>query len=233
METWQIAVIVVAALLVASVAWMVIQRQRTRRLTEQYGPEYQRTVESAGDRRQGERELDARQERVKGFELRQLSTDERDRYLAGWKQSQAAFVDDPPGAISQADQLVQEVMRARGYPMADFDQRAADVSVDHPHVVDEYRAAHNIAERHAAGGVETEDLRQAMVHYRALFHDLLETDAAAPEPEMPHRHDPGPEVPPDDTARPDRPFDKVPDMPDPDAGAPGPEDPPGELSHDG
>lgn len=181
METWQIAVIVVAALVVVSVAWIVIQRQRTQRLTEQYGPEYQRTVESAGDRRQGERELESRRERVKGFELRQLSTDERDRYLAGWKESQADFVDDPPGAISKADQLVQEVMRARGYPMADFEQQAADISVDHPHVVDEYRAAHNIAERHAASGVETEDLRQAMVHYRALFDDLLETDSPAPE----------------------------------------------------
>lgn len=231
METWQIAIIVVASLLVVSVAWMVIRRQRTRRLTEQYGPEYHRTVESAGGRRQGERELDARQERVKGFELRELSTDERDRYLAGWQQSQADFVDDPSGAISQADQLVREVMRARGYPTVDFEQRAADISVDHPHVVDEYRAAHNIAERHAAGGVETEDLRQAMVHYRALFDDLLER-AAGPEPEMPERRDPGPEVPPDDSAGPDRPVDKVPDAPAPD-GPPGPEDPPGELSRDG
>jgi len=233
METWQIAVIVVAALLVVSVAWTVFQRQRTRRLTDQYGPEYQRTVESAGDRRQGERELDARQERVKGFELRELSTEERDGYLARWKEGQAQFVDDPPGAISQADQLVQEVMRARGYPTVDFEQRAADISVDHPHVVDEYRAAHNIAERHAAGGVETEDLRQAMVHYRALFGDLLETDAAGPEPEMPDRRDAGPEVPPDDEARPDRPPDKAPDTSDPDAGPPGPEDPPGEPSREG
>jgi hypothetical protein len=185
METWQIAVIVVGVLLVVSVAWIATQRQRTQRLTERYGPEYQRTVESAGDRREGERELDARQERVKRFEIRALSTDERDRYLAGWNESQAHFVDDPPGAISQADQLVQEVMRARGYPMVDFEQRAADISVDHPHVVDEYRAAHRIAERHASSGVETEDLRQAMVHYRALFDDLLETDSALPEQRPP------------------------------------------------
>ncbi len=185
METWQIAVIVVAVLVVVSLAWIMVQRQRTDRLTKQYGPEYQRTVAIAGDQREAERELEARRERVKSFEIRALSTDERDRYLASWKESQAQFVDDPPGAISQADMLVQEVMRARGYPMVDFEQRAADISVDHPHVLEEYRAAHTIAERHATGGVETEDLRQAMVHYRALFDDLLETDSATPEQEPP------------------------------------------------
>jgi hypothetical protein len=183
MESWQIALIVVLVLVVVSVGWIGMRRQRTQRLSEQYGPEYQRAVEVAGDQRAAERELGARQERVKTFEIRPLSTAEHDRYLASWKESQAHFVDDPSGAISQADVLVQEVMRARGYPMADFEQRAADISVDHPHVLDEYRAAHNIAERHAAGGVDTEDLRQAMVHYRALFEDLLETDSAAPEPE--------------------------------------------------
>jgi hypothetical protein len=185
MEPWQIAIIVVALLVLVSIVWIGVRRQRTQRLTGQYGPEYQRTVESAGGQREAERELDARQERVKRFEIRALSTAEHDRYLASWKESQAHFVDDPPGAISQADVLVQEVMRARGYPMTDFEQRAADISVDHPHVLNEYRAAHNIAERHATSGVETEDLRQAMVHYRALFDDLLETDSAAPEQEPP------------------------------------------------
>ena len=183
METWQIAVIVVAVLVAVAIAWIAVQRQRTDRLTKQYGPEYQRTVDSAGDQREAERDLDARQERVKGFELRALSADESDRFLASWKGSQAHFVDDPAAAISEADGLVQEVMQARGYPMADFEQRAADVSVDHPHVLEEYRAAHNIAERHATAGVETEDLRQAMVHYRALFDDLLETGSATPEQE--------------------------------------------------
>lgn len=183
METWQIAVIVVAVLVAIGIAWIAVQRQRTDRLTKQYGPEYQRTVDSAGGQREAERDLDARRERVKGFELRALSADERDRYLASWKESQGHFVDDPAGAISQADVLVQEVMRARGYPMADFEQRAADISVDHPHVLEEYRAAHNIAERHATAGVETEDLRQAMVHYRALFDDLLGTESATPEQE--------------------------------------------------
>ena len=185
METWQIALIVVAVLVAVGVALIGSRRQRTQRLTDQYGPEYQRAVDSAGDQRAAERELDARRERVKGYEIRALSVDERDRYIASWTETQAHFVDDPPGAISQADVLVQEVMRARGYPMVDFEQRAADISVDHPHVVDEYRAAHNVAERHAKGGVETEDLRLAMVHYRALFQDLLETDSDAPEPEPP------------------------------------------------
>ena len=186
MDGLQIAAIVVVAVLAigAVVAYSVMQRRRTERLTQQFGPEYQRTVESTGGQREAERELEARQKRVERLEIRRLSVDERDRYLARWKETQARFVDDPPGAISEADMLVQEVMRARGYPMTDFEQRAADISVDHPHVVDEYRAAHAVAERDATDGVETEDLRQAMVHYRALFDDLLETDGATPEREL-------------------------------------------------
>jgi FtsZ-interacting cell division protein ZipA len=180
METWQVVVIIVAVLVALIVVWSMARRRRTQRLTEQYGPEDQRAVESAGDQRAAERELDARRERVQGYEIRALSSDERDRYSASWKETQAHFVDDPSGAISQADVLVQEVMQARGYPMVDFEQRAADISVDHPHVVEEYRAAHDVAERHATGSVETEELRQAMVHYRTLFEDLLETDDEAP-----------------------------------------------------
>jgi ABC-type nickel/cobalt efflux system permease component RcnA len=185
METWQIVVIVLVVLAVGVVAWMVMQRRRTQRLTEQYGPEYQRAVEAAGDQRAAERDLQARMERVKTFEIRPLSTEERDQYATRWTETQALFVDDPSGAISKADALVQEVMGARGYPMVDFEQRAADVSVDHPHVVEEYRAAHDIAEQHATGGVDTEELRQAMVHYRALFDDLLETDTGAAGLEQP------------------------------------------------
>jgi hypothetical protein len=189
METWQILVIVVAVLVAVGVilAMSSVRRQRTQRLTEQYGPEYQRVVESAPDQRAAEAELDARQKRVQAYEIRALSANERDRYSARWTETQAHFVDDPSSAISQADRLVQEVMQARGYPMVDFEQAAADISVDHPHVVEEYRAAHDVAERHATGGVDTEELRQAMVHYRALFEDLLETDASAreQEPELP------------------------------------------------
>jgi hypothetical protein len=188
MELWQIAVIVIAAIVVVgAVAWAMNQRRRTEHLTERYGPEYQRTLEATGDKREAERELQDREERVKEYEIKPLSAEQRDRYVAKWKETQAEFVDDPSGAIAKADTLVEDVMGERGYPMGDFDQRSADVSVDHPHVVEEYRAAHAIAERHANGGVETEDLRQAMVHYRALFDDLLETneaDEAEPEREL-------------------------------------------------
>src|SRR5947207_11624598 len=172
MELWQIALIVlVAIVVVGAVAWMMTQRNRTEHLTQPYGPEYQRTLESTGDKREAERELEAREERVKQYEIKPLSAAQRDQYLAKWQETQAKFVDDPSAAISEADSLVQEVMGERGYPMGDFEQRSADVSVDHPHVVEEYRAAHQIAERHANGGMGTgtEDLRQALVHYRALF----------------------------------------------------------------
>ncbi len=187
MELWQIALIVLVAIVViGAVAWMMNQRQRTEHLTERYGPEYQRTLESTGDRREAERELEAREERVKQYEIKPLSAGQRDRYVAKWKETQAEFVDDPSAAIADADTLVKDVMGERGYPMGDFDQRSADISVDHPHVVEEYRAAHLIATKHADGGVETEDLRQAMVHYRTLFDDLLETEegeSGEPEPE--------------------------------------------------
>jgi hypothetical protein len=188
MELWQIALIVlVAIVVVGALAWMMTQRKRTEHLTERYGPEYQRTLESTGDRGEAERELEAREERVKQYEIKPLSAGQRDRYLAKWRETQAEFVDDPSAAIAEADTLVQDVMGERGYPMGDFDQRSADISVDHPHVVEEYRAAHLIAKRHAGDGVGTEDLRQAMVHYRALFDDLLETEegeSGEPEREL-------------------------------------------------
>jgi len=185
MELWQIALILIAAIvLVGAVAWVMNQRKRTEHLTERYGPEYQRTLETTGDKREAERDLEQREERVKQYEIKTLSPGQRDRYLAKWKETQAGFVDDPSGAIAQADTLVRDVMGERGYPMGDFEQRSADISVDHPHVVEEYRAAHQIAERQAEGGVETEELRQAMVHYRALFDDLLETDEPETEREL-------------------------------------------------
>jgi hypothetical protein len=174
MQTWQIVVLVAALIvIVAAVAWTVTQRTRTRRLTEQYGPEYHRTLQDAGDRGAAERELESRQERVRRLQITELSADVRDEYAGRWQVTQAEFVDEPSAAISRADGLVQEVMRARGYPMADFEQQAADISVDHPHVVSEYRAAHEIAERGATEGADTEELRQAMVHYRALVEELL------------------------------------------------------------
>jgi hypothetical protein len=173
------AIVVVAAVAAAVYFWN--RSRRTQELSGRFGPEYQRTVQETGDRRAAEQELEARQERVEQMEIRSLPPDQRERYAAEWRSVQARFVDDPSGSISLADRLVQEVMRARGFDIdTDFDQRAADVSVHHGQAVSEYRQAHDIAERHAAGGVETEELRQAMVHYRAVFDDLLEVEDRQP-----------------------------------------------------
>src|SRR5918999_1334244 len=185
MDTIWIVLAVIAVIVVLGAAWWGLQRRRrTERLAERYGPEYQRTLAEAGDRRAAEHELEEREKRVQELDIKPLAPEERDRFAAEWRRVQAQFVDDPSGAIAEGDRLVEQVMEARGYPTADsdFGDRAAIVSVDHGAVVEEYRAAHDIAERHASteGGVETEDLRQAMVHYRAIFEDLLET--AEPEP---------------------------------------------------
>jgi hypothetical protein len=167
-----VAVLAIVAL-VALAAW-AMQRRRSDQLRRRFGPEYERTVGSARDKRQAEAELRARQERVDALEIRPLDRASRDRYVDRWREVQAMFVDDPGNAVDQADKLIGEVMRARGYPVGDFEQRAADVSVNHPHVVDHYRTAHGIAVRRRTGDGATEELRQAFVHYRALFADLLE-----------------------------------------------------------
>jgi hypothetical protein len=178
MDPWVWIVIVVAILVVAGAAMLYLQREKTRRLRAHYGPEYDRSLETQGDRRRAEAELARRQERVEHLDIRPLSPQDRDRFAEAWRSVQAQFVDDPPGAILGADRLVTEVMRVRGYPVSDFEQRAADISVDHPRVVEHYRAAYAIARRSDRGEASTEDLRQAMVHYRALFEDLLETEPA-------------------------------------------------------
>lgn len=173
-----VIILIVALLAVGAVAaWMYVQKRRTDRLAGQFGPEYRHAVEERGDQRTAESDLEAREKRVRKLDIRGISAEERDRYGSEWRSVQARFVDDPPGAISEADRLVQDVMQTRGYPVGDFEQRAADVSVDHPRVVEHYRAGHAIAERHTGDGASTEDLRQAMVHYRALFDDLLESEA--------------------------------------------------------
>lgn len=166
-------VIIVAIIIVAAAFWYFLERRRTERLRTKFGPEYDRTVSEAG-RRRGESILEHRSERVRKFTIRSLTNDERERFAAEWRREQARFVDDPKGAVTSADRLVMELMRTRGYPMGEFDQRAEDISVDHPEVVQNYRAAHAIALRESRGQATTEDLRQAMVHYRALFEDLLE-----------------------------------------------------------
>lgn len=179
----EVIIIIVAILLVGgAVAWFVTQRRHSQELQGRFGPEYEHTLAQASDRRTAERELDERRKRVERMELRPLDPQQRDEFIASWKQVQAEFVDDPSGATTKADRLVEHVMAARGYPTGtDFEQRAADISVDHPRVVSEYRSAREIAERHATDGLPTEMLRRGFVHYRALFEDLLET-APAEEP---------------------------------------------------
>jgi hypothetical protein len=181
MPAWAWAIIVVAAVvLVAIVVWRAVAAKRTRTLQGRFGPEYDRTIESAESRRDAEAELKARAERRDELDIRPLAPGARDRYLVEWQRVQARFVDDPDGSVREADMLIQQVMSDRGYPMDDFDQRAADISVDHPGVVENYREGHRLTRSAAVGDGTTEDLRQAMVHYRALFDDLLETGADDP-----------------------------------------------------
>ncbi len=151
------------------------QRRRSEMLRERFGPEYNRTVEEMGDRRRAEAELADRAKRVKQFDIHPLSEAERSRFSGQWQSTQARFVDDPSGAVREADHLVQQVMEARGYPMGTFEQRAADISVDYPQVVSNYRLAHDLALRNERGQASTEDLRQSMVYYRNLFNELLDT----------------------------------------------------------
>jgi hypothetical protein len=182
MDTQTLLIVVLALALVAALGWILYDRRRSEALKSRFGPEYRRVVDEADDRRAAESELAARQRRVDKLDIRPLPEAERDRYSAEWKTVQAHFVDEPAAAISEADRLIGDVMEAQGYPVADFEQRAADVSVDHPGVVEHYRAAHAIATTEAEpdATTTTEDLRQAMVHYRALFEDLL--GMGKPEP---------------------------------------------------
>lgn len=174
MPEWIWAVVIVAAvLLLAVVAWQ-ITRARSQRLRDRFGGEYDRTIERTGRRREAEAELREREKRREELEIRPLPPLSRERYAEEWRRVQARFVDEPAGAVAEADRLVAQVMRERGYPMDDFEQRAADVSVDHPAVVEDYRAGHAIYLAYDRGDAGTEDLRQAMVHYRALFAELLE-----------------------------------------------------------
>jgi hypothetical protein len=170
-----IGIIIVALIVLGAVWWFVTQRRRSEALREQFGPEYERTVKGLGDQSKAEAELARRAERVKALDIHPLEEGQRKRFADAWRSDQAKFVDDPKGAVIEADRLVADLMQVRGYPVGDFEQRAADVSVDHPHVVENYRIAHDIAERERNGKADTEDLRKAMVHYRALFEDLLDS----------------------------------------------------------
>lgn len=169
------ALIVIALVLVVAiiVALVVVPQRRSARLRGTFGPEYDRTVQTSGDRKAAERELAGRVDRHRQFHVVALSEPARQQYLTEWKQLQAHFVDAPVQSVQAADTLVARVMSDRGYPMAEFDQRAADISVDHADVVDTYRSAHSVCLNSAQGGATTEDLRKAMTEYRALFEKLL------------------------------------------------------------
>lgn len=179
MSGWVWVVVAIAAVIaVVLVVWRGLAARRTKELQERFGPEYDRTTKSVGSKRHAETELAARQERREQLNIRPLGAEARTRYASQWQSVQTQFVDSPVAAVSAADALVSSVMADRGYPMDDFDQRAADVSVDHPQVVENYRQAHDVSRRLDQGEATTEDLRQAMQHYRALFDELLDDDAA-------------------------------------------------------
>jgi hypothetical protein len=177
MDTWIWIVIAVAAVVVVvAVSWAAMRTRRSRELREQFGPEYDRVAADAPTKREAESELRARTERREQFEIRRLSPERRESYRAQWGAVQAEFVDDPARAVTEADLLIQDVMRERGYPVDEFETRAADLSVDHPQVVENYRAGHGIATAHERGKAGTEELRKALQHYRALFEELLEVE---------------------------------------------------------
>jgi len=173
-RTW---IILAAALALASVvigAWIFYRKKQSHKLQERFGPEYGRTVDEYGSRSKGESELKARERRVERLEILSLAPSEAARFSEAWHTLQGRFVDNPKGVVVQAEQLVRELMEKRGYPMGDFERRAGDISVAHPDVVANYRLAQAIAVRDQRGSADTEELRKAVVHYRALFDELLE-----------------------------------------------------------
>lgn len=178
-----LAIIIIVALIAAAIMGYVLLAARRKRhtgeLKGQFGTEYDRTVAASGGRKQAEQDLVARQERVDQLQIRPLEETQRRDYVERWHTIQVRFVDDPAASVRDADRLIGDVMTARGYPMATWDQRAADVSVDHPEVVANYRAGHDISRAMEAGEATTEQLRQAMVHYRTLFEELLAPEVVA------------------------------------------------------
>lgn len=176
MDTWVwILIGIGAAVVVLAIIWSLVRARRTKELREGFGPEYDRVAADAPTKREAETELRARRERHEQFDIRDLSPERREEYQARWTDVQASFVDEPDKAIARADSLIQEVMRERGYPVDDFETRSDIVSVDHPDVVENYRAAHTISQRATGSmGASTEEMRQGLVHYRALFAELLQ-----------------------------------------------------------
>src|SRR5438477_3770821 len=181
MNTWVWIVIAVAAAIVLLGLVLATRAKRSRSLKETFGPEYDRTVERAGGKGDAERELRERQKRHEALDIRPLSPEGRDRYVRRWQSTQTRFVDDPKGAVAEADILVQQVMKDRGYPTDDFDRRVDEVSVAHPQLVEKYRTADGIARASERNEASTEDLRHSVRHYRALFAELLEVDDSGVE----------------------------------------------------
>lgn len=173
-----LAVVVIVA--IAAAIWLYQKKRQTDRLRSKFGPEYNRALSSEGDKKHAEQVLQEREARVEKLNIKALSASERQDFAQAWQQEQARFVDAPAVSVNNADRLVQQVMKARGYPVVDFEQRVADVSVDHPVVVENYRIAHDIAARNRDEEVSTDELRTAMIHYRALFSDLLEDGGPNP-----------------------------------------------------
>jgi len=181
MDTNLILIGVVILVLLAAVVWLQMRKKmESQTLERRFGPEYGRTVEELGSRPKAEAELKARQKRVEQLHLVRLAPAEARRFGESWRVLQGRFVDNPTEVLADADLLVRELMQKRGYPMGDFDHRAADISVNHPAVVDHYRAAHDIALRDRHGDVDTEGMRQAVIHLRALFAELLEVEEHQP-----------------------------------------------------
>jgi len=178
MDTTTLVILIGVVVIAAILAWAFLQKRRSTTLRRRFGPEYDRAVHEYGSRSRAERALERRSERTEKYHIHSLRPEEQQRFTEEWRKTQARFVDDPPLAIREADHLVCEVMRVKGYPMTDFDRRAEDLSVDHPLVVRNYRAAHEIALTQEQGRASTEDLRRAMVFYRELFDELLETHPA-------------------------------------------------------
>lgn len=171
--TTNILIIIGLVLLALIAGGLFIRNSRTKRLREQFGPEYGRTVKEAGGRVKAEAALAERTKRVEALALQPISPEDREGYVVAWQKVQADFVDDPKGAFNRADEVLTEVMTARGYPTSDFERQSADLSVHHAGAIQNYRAAHDIAGRNNEGTVSTEDLRQGMIHYRSLFDELL------------------------------------------------------------
>jgi hypothetical protein len=181
-------IVLIAAVVVIAVAlvWLYVRKRRrnTANLRQTFGPEYDRAVLAHGSERKAESKLADREKRVEKLKIRDLDPREHERFSKRWASVQSGFVDSPKGAVAEADDLVSSVMEARGYPVADFDQRAADISVDHPRVVQNYRSAHAIALRAGKEEATTEDLRAAMIHYRSLFEELVQAPALVERKEV-------------------------------------------------